>query len=163
MKSYIVLVVAIFLIMSGCTVNVDLDAEKANVQTVVDNMEKAFEANDAELLASVFSKSQDNVFFGTDATERWIGFDSFINAQKQFFNSVEKGSTITFNNVVVDVSRLADAAWVSCVMNWDGVGQGEPFSIKGVRMTLVLQKQNTEWLIYHIHGSVPVSGQMIEY
>jgi uncharacterized protein (TIGR02246 family) len=160
--AYIFVITSVFIII-GCAPHVDLDAEKTKVQAVVDNMEKALENNDLELLSSIISQSPKNVFMGTDLSEYWIGFDKFINAHKQVFTSVDKGSNISFNDLRIDISKSGDAAWVSGTMDWKGTAQGEPIDIKGVRLTLILQKEKTNWLIYHIHSSVPVSGQVLEY
>ena len=163
MKNFITLVVATILIVSGCTPKVDIEAEKTAVRAVVDDLERAFETNDPELLAQLFSHSPDNIFFGTDADERFVGYDSFIKAQKQFFVSVEKGSEITFHDVVLDINKSGDAAWTSCLMDWKGTSQEESFAIDGLRMTIVLENQNGKWVIVHMHGSIPVSGQMVKY
>ncbi len=163
MKNFIILVIAAFLIMSGCTPKVDIDAEKTAVRLVIDDLEKAFETNDLELLSKLFSHNTDNIFIGTDAAERWVGYDRFIEAQKQFFISVEKGSEITFNDVVLDINKSGEAAWTSYLMDWKGKSQEEPFTFEGIRMTTVLEKQDEKWLIVHLHGSIPVSGQMVQY
>ncbi|MFC1539506.1 nuclear transport factor 2 family protein [Candidatus Latescibacterota bacterium] len=142
---------------------VDLEAEKTAVGSVLIDIEKAFETNDPELLSNIFSDNPDNIFFGTDAAERWVGFGSFIEAQKQFFVSVEKGSDITFRDVVIDIDNSGNTAWLSCLMDWKGKAQGVAFANEGLRMTTVLEKQDGKWVVVQMHGSVPVSGQAIIY
>ena len=163
MKNFIILLIATSIIVSGCTQKVDIEAEKTAVRVVINDMEKAFETNDPELLSMVISHSPDNIFFGTDAVERFVGYDNFIEAQKQFFASVEKGSEITFHDVVLDIDKSGDAAWVSGLMDWKGMSQGEAFAFEGLRMTIVFEKQDDKWVIVHMHGSVPVSGQAVKY
>ncbi len=163
MKNFIILVVATILIVSGCTPKVDIEAEKAVVRAVVNDLEKALETNDLELLSKLFSHSPDNIFIGTDMAERWVGYDSFIEAHKQFFVSVEKGSEITSHDVVLAINKSGDVAWVSSLGDWKGKSQGESFTFEGLRMTMVLEKQDGKWVIVHSHGSVPVSGQMVKY
>ena len=46
---------------------------------------------------------------------------------------------------VIAVSRNTETAWVSSRMDWQGVSRGEPFTIEGLRMTIVLEKQEGEW------------------
>ena len=159
----IILVVATILIVSGCTPKVDIEAEKTLVRVVFDDLEKAFETNDLELLSKLFSHSPDNIFIGTDAAERLVGYDRLIEAQKQFIVSVEKGSEITKHDVVLAINKSGDAAWVSFLMDWKGKSQGESFTFEGLRMTIVLEKQDGKWVIVHTHGSVPVSGQAVKY
>ena len=163
MKNFIILVVATILIVSGCTPKVDIEAEKAVVRVVLDDLEKALETNDLELLSKLYSHSPDNIFIGTDMAERWVGYDSFIEAQKQFFVSVEKGSEITSHDVVLAINKSGDVAWVSYLMDWKGKSSGEAFAFEGMRITIVIEKQDGKWVIVHSHGSVPVSGQMVKY
>ena len=163
MRNFAILMVSTVLLVTECAPKVDIEAEKTAVRAMIDKMEKAFETNDPELLAEIISKSPDNVFFGTDAAERWVGFDNFIEAQKQFFATVDKGSEITFHNIVLGIGKAGDTAWMSSTMDWKGTSQGEPFTLEGLRMTAVMEKQDGKWVIVQMHGSVPVSGQAIEY
>lgn len=163
MKNSIIPVVAIILMVSGCTPKVDIEAEKTAVRAVINDVNRAFETNDPELLAQLVSHSPDNIFFGTDMAERWVGFNSFIEAQKQFFVSLEIGSEITMHDVVFAINKSGDAAWMSYLMDWKGKSQGESFNIEGLRATVVMEKKDGKWMIVHWHGSVPVSGQMVEY
>ena len=130
---------------------------------VVNDLEKAFETNDLELISNIFSHSPDSIFFGTDAAERFVGYDNFIGAMKRFFVSLEKGSEQTFYDVILDINKSGDAAWVSLLEDSKGKSQGEAFSFEGARLTIVLEKQDGKWIIVHLHSSVPVSGQAVKY
>jgi uncharacterized protein (TIGR02246 family) len=164
MKAKLFITLITLLVMNiSCQKKVNIDAEKTAVNAVINDMEKVFETNDAELLSKIVSHNPDNIFLGTDAAECFVGYDNFMEAQKRFFISVEKGGEMTFRDVVTKIGKNGDVAWVSCLMDWKGKSQGQPFAYEGLRMTIVLEKQDGKWLIVHLHGSVPVSGQSVKY
>ena len=163
MKTFMIFAGLLLLTFCSCAPKVDIQAEKAAVRAIVDSVVTACETNNPEILARVFSHDPENVFFGTDTAERWIGYESFIDAQKRGFVSIERGSQITLRDAVVGISKDRDAAWVSYLMDWKGKSQGQPFEFYGLRGTAVLEKQNGKWNIVHVHVSVPVSGQAIKY
>jgi ketosteroid isomerase-like protein len=163
MKTLVILTVLLLLAFIGCAPKADIQADKAAVRAIVDSMVIAMETNNLDVLTRIFSHSPDNVFFGTDSAERFVGYESLIDATKRQFASVEPGSQMTLRDVVVGISTDGDAAWVSYLADWKGKAQGQPFTFSGLRGTAVLEKQNSKWSIVHAHGSVPVSGQAVKY
>jgi len=141
---------------------VDIDAEKAKVKSVVDMVETAFETEDMEILSKCFSRNPDMIIFGTDAAERWVGWDAFAEAQQQFFEALEE-CDISTKDLVIKVHKTGEVAWVSWLMDWEGKALGEPFAFKGIRLTGVMEKLDGNWVIVQWHGSVPVSGQAVKY
>ncbi len=61
------------------------------------------------------------------------------------------------------LSESGTVAWTSCMMNWDIISGDEPMQLEGLRLTAVFEKRENNWVAVQGHGSVPVSGQMIEY
>lgn len=163
MKTLVILTVSLLLAFIGCAPKADVQADKAAVRAIVDSLMIATETNNSDIMARIFSHSPDNVFFGTDSAERFVGYESFIDATKRTFASVEPGSQMILRDVVVGISTDGDASWVSYLADWKGKGQGQPFTLTGLRGTVVLEKQNSKWSIVHAHGSVPVSGQAVKY
>jgi ketosteroid isomerase-like protein len=163
MKTLVILTVLLLLAFIGCAPKADVQADKAAVRAILDSMVVAMETNNLDIMTRIVSHSPDNVFLGTDSAERWVGYESFIDATKRVFASVEPGSQMTLRDVVVGVSKGGDAAWVSFLCDYKGKSQGQPFAFSGLRGTAVLEKQNSNWSIVHIHDSVPVSGQAVKY
>ena len=163
MKENAIAVAMLAITLASCGPKADIVAERAVLRGLVDSLEIAFETNSIELLGAVFSHGSDNVFFGTDSAERWVGYDRFIEAHRRVFGSIERGSKIATREVAVDISKTGDAAWMSFLMDWEGKSQGEAFSFEGLRFTAVLERQNGKWEVVHFHGSVPVSGQAVRY
>jgi ketosteroid isomerase-like protein len=141
---------------------VDIEAEKANVKSVLDRINMAFETEDMEMLSKCFSRDPDMVIFGTDADERWVGWDAFAEAQQRFFEAQDE-SDMSTRDLVIHIHETGEVAWMSYLMDWKGKALGEPFEFTGIRMTGVLEKQDGNWVIVQWHGSVPVSGQAVEY
>jgi ketosteroid isomerase-like protein len=163
MKTLVILTVLLLLAFIGCAPKADIQAEKAAVLAIIDSLKTASDTNNSDIFATIFSHSPDNVFFGTDSAEHFVGYESFIDATKRSFASVEPGSQMTLRDVVVGISTDGDAAWVSYLADWKGKAQGQPFAFSGLRATVVLEKQNSKWSIVHLHASVPVSGQAVKY
>jgi ketosteroid isomerase-like protein len=163
MKTFMIFAGLLLLTFCSCAPKADIQAEKAAVRAIIDSLKTASETNNSDILARIVSHSSDNVFFGTDSAERWVGYESIIDAFKRTIASVEPGSQMTLRDVVVGVSSDGDAAWVSYLTDWKGKSQGQPFEFYGLRGTAVLEKQNGKWNIVHVHASVPVSGQAIKY
>ncbi len=163
MKTLVILSTSLLLAFCSCAPKADMQADKAAVRVIVDSLTVAMETNNLDILTRIVSHSPDNAFFGTDSAEHFVGYESFIDATKRSFASVEPGSQMPLRDVVVGVSKGGDAAWVSYLCDYKGKSQGQPFAFSGLRGTVVLEKQNSKWSIVHLHGSVPVSGQAIKY
>jgi ketosteroid isomerase-like protein len=141
---------------------VDIEAEKVNVKSVIDMIRTSFETEDMEMLSKCFSHDPNMVNFGTDAAERWVGWTTFAEAQKQFFEAQEE-SVMTIRDVDIKVHKSGEVAWFSYLVDWEGKAMGEPFDFEGARMTGVMEKQNGNWVVVQLHGSIPVSGQAVKY
>jgi ketosteroid isomerase-like protein len=163
MKTLVILTVLLLLAFTGCAPKADVQADKAAVRAIVDSLMIATQTNNLDIFARIFSHDADNVFFGTDSAEHFVGYESLIDATKRNFASVEPGSQMPLRDVVVGVSKGGNAAWVSYLCDYKGKSQGQLFAFSGLRATLVLEKQNSKWSIVHMHGSVPVSGQAVKY
>jgi ketosteroid isomerase-like protein len=134
----------------------------AEVTAVMDQVVKAFESKDMAALSRDFAHDPDMVCFGTDAVERFVGWEALRAAVERQFAAQEKLKAVVHDRVV-KVSAGGNVAWVTELWDWDGVSSGEAFNLKNARMTAVLEKRQGHWLIVHTHGSVGVSGQAVKY
>ena len=135
---------------------------EAEVVAVLDQIVKAFEAKDLAAYSRHVAHDADMVNFGTDAVERWVGWEAYKAAMEKQFLAFEKAK-LTVHDRVVKVSKGGDVAWVSELWDWEGVSQGEPFSLKGMRLTIVLEKRQGQWLEVQGHASIGVAGQAVKY
>ena len=141
---------------------VDIEAEKAAVKTLVDEWMHCMETEDIETFSNLIAHDPDMVNFGTDAAERWVGWEALLDSIQKQFESTENVIVSTRDQVIF-VHKAGEVAWVSMLMDMEGMAQGEAFSLEGMRLTGVFEKRDANWVIVQIHGSVPVSGQAIEY
>jgi ketosteroid isomerase-like protein len=141
---------------------VDIEAEKAAVKTLVDEWMRCFETEDIETFSNIIAHDPDMVNFGTDAAERWIGWEALQDSVQRQFESTEN-VIVSTRDLIIFVHKAGEVAWFSMLMDMEGMAQGEPFSLEGMRLTGVFEKRDGNWFAVQIHGSVPVSGQAIEY
>lgn len=134
----------------------------AGAKAVVDQFNHLFESEDMAAFDRVFAHDADAVSFGTDAAERFVGFDELRKSVTAQFASIET-TKLAVRDQVVKASRGGDAAWFSEVFDWDLKAGGEAVQLKGVRFTGVLEKRDGEWKVVQFHASVPVQGQAAQY
>lgn len=139
----------------------EMDAT-AGAKAVVDQFNKIFESEDMAAFDRVFAHDADAVSFGTDAAERFVGYDALRKSVEEQFASFE-GSKLAVRDEVVKASRGGDAAWFSEVVDWDTKAGGQPVSLKGCRFTGVLEKRDGAWKVVQFHASMPVQGQAAQY
>jgi uncharacterized protein (TIGR02246 family) len=152
----------IFLAMSSCAEKVDLEAEKAKVKSVVDQFAQTIETEDIELFAKITAHDADMVNFGTDAAERWVGWEALKESvEKQ--SAAFENTKLSVKDQVIKVNPSGNTAWFSELADFDLVAQGQPVSLKGARITGVLEKRNDNWVFVQFHVSVPVAGQAAQY
>lgn len=151
-----------FLVFNGCNQKVDLKADRVEVNTVVNQMVQAIETEDIDLFAKITAHDPDMVNFGTDAAERWVGWDALKDSVEKQFAFFDK-TKLTVKDQSIKVNSLGNVAWFSEVADWDVIAQGEPTHIEGSRITGVLEKRDGNWVIVQFHISVPVSTQAAEY
>jgi ketosteroid isomerase-like protein len=139
----------------------EMDAA-AGAKAVVDQFNKIFESEDMAAFDRVFAHDADAVSFGTDAAERFVGYDALRKSVEAQFASFD-GSKLTVRDEVVKASRGGDAAWFSEVVDWDTKAGGQPVNLKGCRFTGVLEKRDGAWKVVQFHASMPVQGQAAQY
>ncbi len=59
--------------MSACTQKVAIEAKKAKVKSVVDQLEQVWESEDMELFSKIIAHDVDMANYGTHAAERFVG------------------------------------------------------------------------------------------
>jgi len=115
-----------------------------------------------ELFSKIFAHDDDMVLFGTDAAERWVGWEPFKESMQKQFDSFDNTHS-TIRELVIKVHNSGEVAWISCLMDAKGEAMGEPFSIEGARVTGVMEKRNGNWVFVQSHASMSVTGQVVKY
>jgi ketosteroid isomerase-like protein len=134
----------------------------AAVKATVESFAAAFDKKDLAAVLALTAQDPDSVYIGTDAAEYWVGFAPLKDALERSFKALESQKT-TLRDVRVKVLAGGKAAVATYLMDAEGKSGGEPFAIKGMRATSVLEKRKGKWVVVSSHGSVPVAGQAVKY
>ena len=151
-----------FLIFTSCEIKVDIEKDTDDIKSVLNQFNKVFETEDIQLLSEITAHDEDMVSFGTDAVERWVGWESFKEAIQKQFDTLEN-TKISAKDQVLKISQSIDVAWFSYIMDAQAELQGDQINLEGIRVTGVLEKRDSKWVIVQSHFSVPVAGQVFEY
>lgn len=138
--------------------SVNVEAEKAAVKSVLDNYVTAVESADIELYGKVVARDPDMVNFGTDASERIVGWDALRRAIEAQFAALP-GTRIAVSDVTVDVLSGGRFAWATSLWVFKATvaATGQTIELP-VRCSWVLEKRETGWVIVHFHKSVGTTG-----
>jgi uncharacterized protein (TIGR02246 family) len=142
--------------IAKATVNVE--AENALIKSVLDNYAKAVENEDIELYGKVVANDPDMVNFGTDASERIVGWDALKKAIQAQFAALP-GTRITASDVTVNVLSGGRFAWATSLWVFKATvaATGQAMEVP-VRCSWVLEKRDKGWVIVHFHKSVGTKG-----
>ena len=162
MKRVLTFFVFLVLVSNSCTGKANIEIEKENIQSVLEEFIRAWETKNMEKISKIWAHDDDMINFGTDAAERWVGWESLKEKYRQMFESFEK-IDFTISNQSIKVSESGTVAWYSENMDGDFVVKGEQVGVKGLRITGVLEKRNGNWVIVQRHVSLPEAGQAVEY
>ena len=137
---------------------VNVEAEKAAIRSVLDSYVKAVENEGIELYGKVVANDPDMVNFGTDASERIVGWDALKKAMQAQFVALP-GSRITVSDVTVNVLSGGRFAWATSLWVFKATvaATGQAMEVP-VRCSWVLEKRDKGWVIVHFHKSVGTTG-----
>jgi uncharacterized protein (TIGR02246 family) len=134
----------------------------AQVKAVMDQFGKAWQAKDMAALTQITAHDADMIWIGTDAAERWVGWEQLKSSLERQFAALEKLKLVPHDRVI-KVSNGGDAAWVFVLWDMDVVSGGQTAKIKDMRSTFVLEKRQGHWLLVQGHFSIGVTGQAVKY
>jgi ketosteroid isomerase-like protein len=110
MKNHFFAVVAVVVLLAAsCAQRVDIQAEQTAAKKVVDEFQKAMENNDIKLMSRIMAHDTDMVNFGTDAAERWVGYEAFKKAVEEQFAAFEN-TKLSVKDQRIKVHRSGGAA-----------------------------------------------------
>lgn len=147
----------LILLYTGCTEKTDTEKEKIEIKKTVDLFEQFWETENMEILSKIMAHDSDMVNYGSDAAEVFIGWSSFKEAVEKMLPSFEN-TKINVRNQVIKIHSSGTVAWFSEFWDWDLVYGGKQVQIPNQRLTGVLEKRNSQWVIVQFHNSVPVTG-----
>jgi ketosteroid isomerase-like protein len=127
-------------------------AETAAIKSVLGDYITAVENADLGLYGKIVSHDPEAVNFGTDASDRIVGWDALRKVMEAQFAAL-KETRITASDVTVNIAPGGRFAWATSL--WDFKAKmGEQEVALPVRCTWVLEKAESRWVIVHFHKSV---------
>jgi len=162
MKNLILISTIIFLLISACNQKVNLEAEKAEVKNVVDQITGVLKTEDMQTLSQITAHDDDIIIFGTDAEERMVGWKELRELMEKQFEASETREIIV-KDQVIKLHDSGKVAWFSERINWELEAEGDTLKFEGVRITGVLEKRDEGWVYVQLHYSMPQEGQALQY
>jgi ketosteroid isomerase-like protein len=152
MKNFAIYFLAIVLTLTlGCQQEVNVEAEKENVKSILASYVTSVEEEDMELYSKNILQDTAMVNFGGfgDPIIGWDALKEVMEGQ----NSALSETKITVSNLEIKVSESGKFAFATCLWNLKAIMKGEPIELP-VRCTFILEKQKSGWIIVHFHKSI---------
>jgi len=130
---------------------VDVEAEKANIRTVLDQYAEAWKSSNIDHFSKIFSPDVDMVIF--DSQKRYVGWEAWKERLQNSFDLINDVN-VTFKDYSIKVHRSGTIAWLSSLEDATWISQEQPDEVKGMRVTWVLEKIEGKWVIVQGHWSV---------
>jgi uncharacterized protein (TIGR02246 family) len=130
---------------------VDVEAEKANIQTVFDQYAEAWKASNIDLFSEIFSHDADMVIFDTQT--RYDGGEAWKERIQNSFDLIDDVN-VTFRDYSIKVHPSGTVAWLSAIEDATWTSEDQPYEVTGMRITWVLEKREGKWVIVEGHWSV---------
>ncbi len=127
----------------------------AAVKRGLDKVAEGYAARNLDVLRSAFAPDPDVIVYGTGADEKRMGIAE-IEMQAQRDWSQTDSSAVRYG--WMSVSAAGDVAWAAADAAFELSAGGEEMSLPA-RITYVLERRDSQWLIVQAHYSLPAAGQ----
>jgi ketosteroid isomerase-like protein len=128
---------------------------ETEVLAVLNKMSEAYARRDTNGIRAVIAPDSDVVMFGTGADEKRIGVEEIQAQAERDWSQTEAAS---FQLDECAVSAAGSVAWVAADITFNVKAGGQELALPG-RMTSVLEKRESHWLIVQAHFSFPAAEQ----
>jgi len=136
---------------------------KADVKTETEVMEvlnrslECYKKKDVDRMVSLFASDPDVMCFGTGKDEKRVGLKEI---RIQFERDFSQCDNISCELGWHTVSAAGTVAWVAADYSVRATVKGQKAEMT-MRMSIVLERRDQKWLIMHMHGSAPMTGQEV--
>jgi hypothetical protein len=134
----------------------DLEAERAEIQQVIENSIGWALTKDTTVLFN--SLAQDSAFFiyHPNAATTVVGWSEFLRAVPTWMDPAFKATHFEVKNLRINFSRSGSVAWYSALLDDFAEWQGQPVGWEDARWTGVLEKREGRWVIVQMHFSFAI-------
>jgi len=117
----LVLFTVTLLAMGACAEQVDIEAEKAKIQSVLDQLVQAWETEDMEMISKIWAHDEDMVIFSVYAgADRFVGGEAYKEFYIEWLEAVEN-IDVSVRDQVIKVNASGNTAWFSEIEDWNWV------------------------------------------
>ena len=152
-KLLLTLSAILILFIVSCSPKVDIEAEKLQVKTVIENHLLANESENIESYLDSWADNAEMINLGSGG-EYWVGRKDLEEHAVQTWEIFED-SEFDLRDLVINVDEYGRVAWFTCYFDIKATLFGEIVTINGVRFSGVLKKQDGKWAYVQTHASVP--------
>jgi uncharacterized protein (TIGR02246 family) len=133
---------------------IDVEAEKAQIKSVLQNYVTSIEMEDLDLYAKIMAHDPDMVNFGTSGSPvvGWEALKKLIADQ----NAALSETKIGVSDLKIRLSGDGKFGWATDLWTFQAK-MGEKAITLPVRCTWILEKRGDAWTIVHFHKSEAVS------
>lgn len=151
MKYVALMSVFVLLIMTCAQPTIDMEAETAAVETVLDDYVKSVEMEDMELYAKLVTHDTTMVNFGGFGRPivGWAALEKVMEGQNEMLSDTK----IEVSGLQIHVSADGRVAWANGLWNLKAMMAENPVELP-IRCTWVLEKRGADWIIVHFHKSM---------
>lgn len=132
------------------------------VETVIDRFGHMWEDEDIDTFDEIIAQDPDMIVIGTDTAEYIVGYEDFRQIRQEQFDSFDNVE-FSVNNRDVRLSQGGTVAWFSEIFDLFIMAEENPVHLRDLRLSGVLEKRDGDWMIVHLHTSVPIAGQAAAY
>lgn len=134
------------------TTNINVEAEKAIIEKVIQNSIGWAKDKDLQLLYSVIA--DDSSYLEVQPTNRVVkGISEFKKAENFWMNPDFKAVRFETRDMHINISQSGTVAWWYCMLDDINMWKGEPANWENTRWTGVLEKRDGKWVIVQMHFS----------
>jgi uncharacterized protein (TIGR02246 family) len=130
---------------------VGADKSKTQIQAVLEQHNKAFNAQDLKGVMTMYSSDPNCVLMGTGPGEAYVGDEAIGAAYNQFFTRFEAGS-LSFKPDWVASASKGNYAWFAVTTTMEGTVKQEKKE-RAFNFSGTLQKEKGKWRIVSFHFS----------
>jgi ketosteroid isomerase-like protein len=153
MKTLTIYFLILFLILTlGCQIEVNVEAEEASVETLLDKYSDAWKTMDIKKFEEIFSNDENLAIF--DMQTRYVGWEAWRDILMKYFESTSNVN-VSFKEHSIHIHPSGNIAWLSVLEDADWIEEGQPVKVEGGRATWILEKRNDNWVVVQGHWSVP--------
>ncbi len=140
--------------------SIDLISEqdKGEVNALLNKYILAFRTRSLALASEVYAHDGDLVVYGSNPSDRRLGWSQTEEYLKQYFATVDS-IEIVLKERKIKVHESGDVAWFAQVLAWKEIEEGRTYTMDGLRITGVLEKRDQGWVIVQLHASGPPPTQ----